>query len=726
MGSPTLRNLFSPSALLSFAVAFAVFALIGGQIKFWDAQGASLIPAFRYSLLLALLLAFSAYVKNGRRFSCLKITAQHFASILVVVFFSDFLCRNYSFLRGPSIRGTIIIGALLGALLLLRLGRSWINIFTVLAALILIAEFLTCSQGRLLFSDDHPSVLYRLYLLRENFPFIPFYNPEWNAGMDARDFFATGTLNIFLPFAPLIYLFDLVSVYNLIVALVLFVVLPASLYLACRIEELPDPVPALAALLGLSSSLVWYRWGFKYGAMGFVMSAALLPLNLALARKILAPGKEISLREAGAFVISLTLMVFWPLAGVMLLPAIFYAACTLTSTLKKKYVKGILISLLVLNVPWMIMFLSVSQVGTFLSLKRPVIENREQGLAESEERESTALTERVVRYQRGQLSLRGVLHAGRDFFEKANPLLLLAIPGFLLLKGFRRYAYTVQALWLLFLGLVVALFKPQLELERMLVALSILLAVPAALALNETIKKQGILACLCIGFLIAGLFSSAFIVRNRSIEQYRFADPIVHEMSEALKKYGGNGRVVFSGFMLHQLSSGHIAPLALFSGTELVASSPFHNLWWYTDLIPASYSRRKREGIEQFLDLKNATAVMAYEPKWKEYFDSYSERYRRVWNSGQFSLYKRNTPASFFLHGEGEILERTSSKILFKLSSSEAVLKFTYFPFLKVEGCVLTPEAAAEGITLVKVSSCPLGIELELVAINPLQRLING
>src|SRR5690606_34615165 len=105
--------------------------------------------------------------------------------------------------QGPSIRGELLLSALIAVVLLQR--RLF---FTVLPWGVLLSGafcwyfFLQEAGAELLFSDDHSTFVYRLTILRDTFPYIPFYNPQWNAGLDARDSFATGVLNLFFLSMP--------------------------------------------------------------------------------------------------------------------------------------------------------------------------------------------------------------------------------------------------------------------------------------------------------------------------------------------------------------------------------------------------------------------------------------------------------------------------------------------------------------------------------------------
>jgi hypothetical protein len=137
------------NALISLSAAVLLFGAMAGATRLWIPDGLSLFPAFRYWILLAAVLAGAAFFRNGGRLTGVRITPYHFSFVLVAVFVSDFLCRNYSFLRGPSIRGTIIVAALAAALFMLKNARAWVNWLAVIAPIVLFAEFLLASQGRI-------------------------------------------------------------------------------------------------------------------------------------------------------------------------------------------------------------------------------------------------------------------------------------------------------------------------------------------------------------------------------------------------------------------------------------------------------------------------------------------------------------------------------------------------------------------------------------------------
>ena len=165
--------------------------------------------------------------------------------------------------------------------------------------------------------------------------------------------------------------------------------------------------------------------------------------------------------------------------------------------------------------------------------------------------------------------------------------------------------------------------------------------------------------------------------------------------------------------------------MATWSNKPLVASSPFHNKWKYTGVFPANFIERGDAGINEFLDLMNAEVVLAHEAQWRNYFLNRPDQYELVWQQRPFLMFKRKNFISNYFHaGSGEIIKQTSNSVHFKLTSDEAILKFNYFPFLKIESCETSPYEAGLEFPLIKVSNCHSDSELILKSIAPLERLL--
>ena len=568
-------------------------------------------------------------------------------------------------------------------------------------------------------------------LLKQNFPNIPFYYPLWNAGIDARDFFATGTLNVFFLASPLLYSLNLPENYNLIIAYILFLIVPLVIYLAARMQALPRPVPAIASILALSLSLLWYRWALKYGTMGFITTASIIPLNLVLATKILSKDQQITFAQAVLTVVSFTLMLFWSPSGLVFIPIIIVALFKLPSILRKKYTLFIVLALLTINIPWITLFWSVSNVSKFMQSEESV---KQASTKPDPGKEMIDPRGKKYRHKAAALDIRKSIKILRTSAVSTNPLLLLfGIPGLFLLKR-SRILLLVTAIWLIFLGSVMVPIKPQLELDRMLTILALVLCLPSALAIqrmfnNAQSSKQinhKLLAAVCGGFLFVGPLCSAGIILNRSVEQYHFAKPIVANISKAIEQFAGDGRTLFSGCIVHDLD-GHLAPLTEITGKPMIASSQVHNLWWYTQVFPREYIARKWSGgIEEYLDLLNVSVVVAHEPEWRHYFLQQPEKYELQWKEGRFKLFTRhNFVSDYFLEGQGEILSQDVNALRLKLKTKDAVIKFKYLDFLQSTACDINKHEVSENVKFIKLTNCPIEKQIRIWSNPPYRRVFH-
>lgn len=738
-------------ALVSFGLGLLVFAILRGPIIFWRLEGYGLVPSGTYlSLAAALILCLGIFLQRGEA-TWRILSPFGFAALLPVLFFSDWMCHRYSYFQAPSIRGELLCGCFFSFLLLRRRLDRIFGLWLFMTSVLLLVNFFSEAGGSVIFSDDHASVFYRLTLLKKYFPFIPTYDVLWNAGTDARDFFSTGILNLFLLSFPLLKLFSVETLYNPIVASVLFILLPASCFFSFRILGGGKGGAAIAAILSLATTLPWYRWALKYGAMGFVTSAVLVPINLALIAKLLDENEQFDKRAAVCLCVAFTLMIFWTPTGLIFIPALALGLLQARRLLKQRAVRGLLAGLLLLNLPWMLVWMSVANVFGFVGAEHfsgshssgtEIDAGREiEEVRGGEEKEAAKISKphdrRKGKGQSKSIDLASMVRSLRSFAISANPLLIfLGVPGLFLFPWRKqRVLYGLSAAWLLFLGIVLSPLKPQLELERMLVVLGIVLCFPTALAIESILrslaeKRLGLpfqaLASVVCAYLFLGSAATTGIVRNRSLEVYYFSDETVEDIASAIEKFGGAGRALFSGFVLHELDHGHIAPLAYYTKHPIVASSPVHNTWWYTDVIPEYYRDAGPAEIERFFDAMNVTAVFAHEPFWRNYFSSQPNTYRNVWEGGRFKMFQRLSNAgNYFLEGSGEIVSQSGEGLRFKTEAPTGVLKFKYYPFLQASACKLEPYSLPGGLNLIRLTDCPTGVEINIKAISGFSRVFS-
>ncbi len=600
----------------------------------------------------------------------------------------------------------------------------------LLAAVLLVAVliatygFFAESGGQPIFADDHPSFLYRLSQLVEFFPNIPFYNPLWNGGVEAREFFPSGVLNLFLLSAPLLYLLPVEAVYNGLVIGLLCVFAPVMMVGAARYLGLRPVGLLVAALLTLSCSLMWYRWALTYGTMGFCVSAALAPLVTLLAARSLEPDVKRHRSERILLGVGVTCMVLWPLAAVVLVPLGVVFLIRLRRLFAVPSFRNMVLCLIVVNVPWVVIFLDASNVFSFVS--------------------SAADT-----HGQAAKKLVGASHAS---FAKGlivnsaalNPvLLLLALPGLRAVSAAPSGAlYALTCVWTLILGLFGPYIVPQLELERFLVILALLLPLPVASYLESYlcctpsgITRDSMTATIRRGRAFAArsavitalLLVPALlwrIVHHKTVVRYHFADPIVQQLSSTIRNLEGDARVLFSGFVLHELSGGHLAPLPYLTQRALMASRYQHDRWQYTDSIPLEYRQRKDEGVREYLSLMNVSHVVAHEKFWQAWFSERPAEYRLLEKHGRFWVFIRlgYTP-SYFHRGDGKLISQDGGSIVVAPATASVVLKFNYYRYLTSSDCVVAPFVISPEVTLIEIRECSSKNPVVLTARGPLDRL---
>ncbi len=710
------------SLLVGFGVTLSIFGLLSGTTRFWKVDLNTVGIAGKWFILPGLLALAYGYIKFRKLNLPLTPLVNPFGAALVLplLFLVDFLSRGYGFFPPDSYRGELIVCGFLLAWLC-RNSFSLLYKFSLpMTVFLCVIAFWIQSNGKLLLFDDHASFFYRLQMLKDNFPLIPHYNPLWNGGIDSRDYFPTGVLNVFLIFAPLIYLFPLENLYNLIIAIIFFGMVPTSLYFTARFLGRDRNEGLLASVVALTSSILWYRWGLKYGALGFCVSAILLPLNCSILIRLLDEEFELSFKQACLLIISLLLMGFWSLSAIAFVPLLLILARNFKKLIQKKHIVFVLTVFFAVYIPWSAIFVTASKVGSFISLSPPTTQI--DSLKSPNEPEidlsnpwAGKMASLVVRAKNEDISLKSILKHLRDVTIMTNPLiLLLSLPGcFLLTRKYRTIIFAMVG-WNLFLAIIVSAWKPQLELDRMYLLALFILTVPTAASLKYIFEKslRGDLILKLAGlavasFFVFSVFASTAIVHSRREEQYFFTDDSFFRVGSAIKSESKGGRAVFPGFILHDLARAHIAPLIFTSQTPIVASYPFHQVWWYTEQVPDYYLQKGVEGVEQYFDLMNADVLVVREPKWIQFVNDNPGYYlfRRMENN--FLIYIRLRPSlSYFAEGQGELISQDSNHLKIKMTSPAAIIKFNYLPFLQSDDCELSPVDYPGEVRLIQISDC--------------------
>ena len=225
--------------IFNLLLVYSITGLVTGGAHLVNAEGPRLISAHSWHYAGLIAIAFWLMLDSWPKIRALGVSRgwfvgsvskprtqltlipEVFALGLLVFLLSDFSTRGFVFYINRSTRAVTLYLGIIWLLFLLPRGRDAKSLsfnfppaILIGSQLLIAALFLKFAGGRLLFCDDHPSFLYRLQLLREHFPNIPLYDANWNAGHNAREFFATGVLNVFLLCAPFIYTFFDISGYH--------------------------------------------------------------------------------------------------------------------------------------------------------------------------------------------------------------------------------------------------------------------------------------------------------------------------------------------------------------------------------------------------------------------------------------------------------------------------------------------------------------------------------
>ena len=102
------RSVFS-SRLFSLGILAIVFGLLAGKLNLWSTSGIVLAGNGTFSLLLGIALGLTGLYLAGFNFKKLQLRVEVFATGLIVIIFSDWLCRGYNLFQGPYIRGELLL-----------------------------------------------------------------------------------------------------------------------------------------------------------------------------------------------------------------------------------------------------------------------------------------------------------------------------------------------------------------------------------------------------------------------------------------------------------------------------------------------------------------------------------------------------------------------------------------------------------------------------------------
>lgn len=549
----------------------------------------------------------------------------------------------------------------------LRTGLALLPLLAIQA--VLAAHFVGVVDGRLIFSDDHGSFLYRYHMLDHTFPRLVNYDPWWNAGTLDDSAVGGGASNVFLLAWPLIRLLSLESAYVWFIPMVAIFVAPLSLFATTRLLGLPRLAALIAALLALAPEEHYFVWLLPRGTLPALVSASLAPLAFALGWRIFF-ARDRRWWTLLVFLAVVNLGSFWTLFPLMVLPGLLAGAVTRRGLRLGDLGLALALGglLLLVNAGWIGEFLRTREV-------RPLVEAQavdDMPWGTWWERLTTVIP------------------------ATENPVgVVMGCIGLLLLPRPLRLPYGVLTASLVLIPALGPDLFPHLELLRFVIPLGFILLPPAAHVVARGLRpmrrglavKVGVLlSCTLILMFGVHLWEVWARFSNETHRRVGFMPQETRRLVEWLRENASeDGRVLFAGRVVHQYG-GHIAYLQPLTGRPMVAASYYHGPWGGGRIPPELLD--DPPSLRRYLALLNIRYVVADSTDgvwWPRLRGIPWLRLRE--ESRDIAVYETDIEPGYLLGGRGTVTF-DYNKVAVRLAepTDDLILKFRW-----VEGLTFVP-----------------------------------
>ena len=522
----------------------------------------------------------------------------------------------------------------------------WLLAIFMLSQLLCAAALLRRTGGATLYSDDHPSFLFRLAEFWGSFPWLENYVPHWNAGVVNSVLVSSGTTGFAWAAAPLWWLADPHVVYTWALLLVQIVAIPWLTFWALRTAGLSRSGALAGGLLSLAAGRLFFVWMLHFGTVGAGLSWAVLPAAFTFLYAVAILGRTGRGATLG-LILSMFFMAQWPPTMLIGLPMILLALIGWRRWLpraKSRLVllgSGLLVALLLGH------NLVVAALGKDL-------------LTFTTTPAGVPLTFKTL--------LRQFVNVLSPCLVELHPLVaVFGIGGALLLPWKRLRRWTVVTL--AFMALLFSagpLLAPRMQLERSAIAAGALAVVPAAVWLRRIwqcrTRRAVPLQAAAIALLVLGGVNTARIYYSRGYAPYVALQPSIREFADWIRNnVPEDGRLLFAGDTVHFYGRGHIAYLPILTGREMMSCDYYGFPPGMVEMdYPPKASRSAPGGMHGFMQLHGATHVVAFRPHYLEYLRSEPDLFHAVANftsetGDTFHVFEVLQAGSRFLEGQGQI-----------------------------------------------------------------------
>ena len=550
------------------------------------------------------------------------------------------------------------------------------------------------------YSDDHPSFLFRISEFLGSFPWRENYVPYWNAGVVNSVITSSGVAGyalLGLPFWLAMPPHE-ASPYGLLFTFVFFV--PWMTYAGFRAAGLSKTGGLLGAIFALAQGPLFTLWMLRFGTVGASLAMAMLPSALAFLHAA-AMRPRPSGRMLAGMVVSLFLMGQWP---PMLMLAIPFGLLVLAHA--RRWLRSATWRPFLLAAVLVIAALLPTLVGAFLG--KEVIGH----VLQNPSGEAPSLG--AVR--------RECLTTLMSVCADTNPLMLFAGLAGMWVMPWRRMRRWVVATFV-FLAVLFALgpvIVPNLQLNRMGVVASCLLALPAACNLRWALASRARFAPFLQATILALLFCSLQNVpryyAGRTPDPYVGTRRIVDDLASWIRaNVPEDGRILFAGSAVHAYGRGHIAYLPIMTGREMMACDYYGFPRGMVEMnYPPRAFRAQPDGCYAFARQHGVTHVISFRNSHIACYRSEPEHFREVVTlvdrdeaaNRDYVVFEVKDSGGRFAEGRGKVhADFNRISVDFGAEPPEmSVIRYNWSDRLKVSApAALEPYDAGNGVVFIGI-----------------------
>jgi hypothetical protein len=303
-----------------------------------------------------------------------------------------------------------------------------------------------------------------------------------------------------------------------------------------------------------------------------------------------------------------------------------------------------------------------------------------------------------------------------------NPLMLFAGLAGMWVMPWRRLRMWVAAAFLFLLALSTfgPVCLPNMQLARMGVAASCLMALPAACVLRKVLASRArlapVLQATVLALLLCSLQNIARHYGGRTPDPYVGTRQIVHDLAAwTTANVPEDGRLLFAGAAVHAYGRGHLAYLPKLTGREMMACDyyGFPRGMVEMDYPPRAF-RAQPDGCLAFARLHGVTHVISFRNSHIAYYRSKPEHFREVAHlvdqdeaqNRDYIVFEVKDSGGRFAKGRGKVVS-DFNRISVDFGATppeEAVIRYNWSDRLAVEPPAgLYPHDAGGGVVFVGI-----------------------